>query len=92
MVNAKTSIIFVTGALYFMLGNIDPSLRSRVDIIQLVALFHYHLLETYSFDRILVPFVSDLQSLSSVSDYAVITQNTSYMYVLCVSARFVCAS
>lgn len=45
-----------------MLGNLDPSLMSRLENIHLVAL----LLEKYSYDCILAPFVSDLKILSTV--------------------------
>ena len=50
----------------FLLGNIDPALRSRLDSIYLIALFQANLLETYSFDSIMDPFVSDLKKLSAV--------------------------
>lgn len=55
------------GAIYFSLGNVDPALRSRLESINLVALFQVGLLERYSFDAILEPFISDLKKLSSVS-------------------------
>lgn len=45
-----------TGTIYFMLGNLDPSLRSRLENVHLVALFRSQLLETYSFNEILAPF------------------------------------
>lgn len=53
--------ISFTGTVYFMLGNLDPSLRSRLENIHLVALFQSELLEKYSFDCILAPFVNDLK-------------------------------
>jgi len=56
-----------SGAVYFQLCNIDPALRSRLESIYLVALFHCMLLESYSFDHILQPFVNDLKKLSTVS-------------------------
>lgn len=50
-----------------MLGNIDPALRSRLEAINLVALFKADLLASYSLDDVLNPFISDLKKLSSVS-------------------------
>ena len=55
------------GAIYFMLGNLDPAVRSQLDTINLVALFNSDLLQTYSFDCILQPFIVDLKALASVS-------------------------
>lgn len=55
------------GAIYFMLGNIDPALRSRLEAINLVALFRADLLKNYSIDLILQPFIDDLRKLASVS-------------------------
>ena len=63
------------GAIYFSLGNIDPALRSRLDSIYLVALFQTDLLERYSFDAILKPFMSDLKKLSAVGCHAHILSN-----------------
>ena len=60
-------MVFPSGAIYFMLGNIDPALRSRLESINLVALFHTGLLGQYSFDTIMEPFISDLKKLSTVS-------------------------
>ena len=42
--------IFI-GAIYFMLGNLDPAVRSRLDVIYLVSLFRAELLERYSHNR-----------------------------------------
>lgn len=49
-----------------MLGNIDPAVRSRLEAINLIALFRSELLQHYSFDDILKPFVSDLKKLTTV--------------------------
>ena len=49
-----------------MLGNIDPALRSRLEAINLVALFKTELLQKYSIDVILKPFISDLKELAPV--------------------------
>ena len=50
-----------------MLGNIDPALRSRLEAINLIALFNTDLLTKYSIDNILEPFITDLKKLSVVS-------------------------
>lgn len=50
-----------------MLGNIDPAVRSRLEDINLIALFRSELLQHYSFDDILKPLVSDLKKLTTVS-------------------------
>lgn len=52
-----------------MLGNLDPAVRSRLEAINLVALFKSELLKNYSLDDILKPFVKDLSKLYSVSIY-----------------------
>lgn len=50
-----------------MLGNLDPALRSRLEAINLVALFNSNLLSDYSLDDILRPFIDDLKELNTVS-------------------------
>ena len=49
-----------------MLGNIDPALRSRLEAINLVALFKTELLQKHSIDVILKPFISDIKKLAPV--------------------------
>lgn len=49
-----------------MLANLDPALRSRLEAIHLVALFKSSLLNEYSLDDILKPFVDDLKKLNTV--------------------------
>ena len=55
------------GALYFTLANIDPALRSKVEAINLLCLFPYNLMESYSFDDILKPFIEEVEQLSQVN-------------------------
>lgn len=50
-----------------MVGNLDPSLRSRLENIHLVALFKSELLQHYSFNDILAPLITELKMLSNVS-------------------------
>ena len=54
------------GAVYYMLGNIHPRLRSSTHGIQLLLLAKYTTLEEYGIDTILEPFIEDLQKLVSV--------------------------
>lgn len=37
--------------IYFQLGNLDPALRSRLESINLIALFHHEELSSYSLDE-----------------------------------------
>ena len=53
------------GAVYFTLGNLDPAVRSRLEAINLVALFKSELLKAYSLDDILAP--EDLKKLNTVN-------------------------
>jgi hypothetical protein len=55
------------GAIYFTLANIDPALHSKLEAINLVALFKSSLLAEYSLNDVLKPFVDDLKKLSAVS-------------------------
>jgi len=54
------------GAVYYMLGNIHPRLRSSIHGIQLLLLAKYTTLEKYGIDTILDPLVEDLQKLVSL--------------------------
>lgn len=58
-----------------MLGNLDPALRSRLEAINLVALFKSDLLKSYTLDDILKPFIDDLSTLYLVSTIKVYTIN-----------------
>ena len=61
--------LIIVGAVYFTIANIDPAVRSRLESINFVALFKSQLLQEYSFDDVLKPFVDDLKKLSSVCSY-----------------------
>ena len=67
MILCTVYVVYNVGTVYFSLGNIDPALRSRLDCINLVALFQADLLERYSINAVLEPFISDLKKLSAVS-------------------------
>ena len=58
---------FTVGLFYFMLGNIDPKLRSNLQSIQLVTVLRTQLMETYTVSDVLGPFMTDIRQLESVS-------------------------
>ena len=49
-----------------MLGNLSPNFRSRVSSIQLVALAKSSIINTHGMDKILAPFIRDMEKLESV--------------------------
>ena len=55
------------GAFYFILDNIRPEYRSSINLINLFALCKVEYMKAYGMDRILQPFMKDIQSLESVS-------------------------
>lgn len=55
------------GLFYYVLGNIDPALRSGLNTIQLLCIVRCIHIEKYGMDVILQPFVEDIQKLESVS-------------------------
>lgn len=57
--------IHKVGAFYFMLGNLSPNFRSRVSSIQLVALAKSSIINTHGMDKILAPFIRDMEKLES---------------------------
>ena len=54
------------GLFYYLLGNIDPKLRSSLKCIQLIACVTTENLEKYGFDMILKPFIQEANTLSKV--------------------------
>lgn len=52
-----------------MLANLDPAFRSRLEAINLVALFNSTLLTKYTLNDVLKPFVDGLKELNTVSYY-----------------------
>ncbi len=49
-----------------MLGNLHRAFRSRLEAVNLVCLFKSDLLEKYSINNILRPFIEDLKKLQEV--------------------------
>lgn len=54
------------GFLHFMLGNLSPKYRSRVNLIQLIALTKSSVIQQHGMDKILEPFIKDIKLLESV--------------------------
>lgn len=57
----------LSGVIYFTLGNIDPSLRSKLQAITLLAVFKSNYVKKCGFNAILQPIVDDVKKLESVS-------------------------
>ena len=55
-----------TGMFYYILGNIQPHLRSSLKCIQLIACVSVPNLQKYGYDMILKPFISDANKLYEV--------------------------
>lgn len=51
---------------YYVLGNIEPRLRSALRCIQLIACVTIPDLEKYGFQKVLEPFIHDVNKLSKV--------------------------
>ena len=51
---------------YYTLTNIDPTLRSRLHAIMLLAVANSQVINTYGIDEILKPFVEEMMELESV--------------------------
>lgn len=54
-----------TSAFYYVLGNLAPSQRSKLDVIQLLVLCKHQTLKTVGFDFILKPFIEEMQVLGT---------------------------
>ena len=52
-----------------MLGNIHPKHRSGLHTIQLVCAVETHILEKYSINQVLEPFMQDIKQLETVSAF-----------------------
>ena len=63
--------------MYFTLANLDPAVRSRLEAINLVALFKSELLVNYSLDEILTPFIKETE----YSNLCVTCDNNYYVIV-----------
>ena len=52
-----------------MLGNIHPKYRSSLKAIQLIAVITNPLLMEYGFEKVLEPFINDVNKLTEVCTY-----------------------
>ena len=57
---------YCAGLFYYILGNIDPKFRSRVEVIQLVTVVKSTLITKYGIDEILKHFIRDINELEKV--------------------------
>lgn len=68
------------GLFYYTLANIRPHLRSTHKTIQLIACVMCNNLNKYGFDRILEPFIEDVNKLSQVGDMMLFNKITIVMH------------
>ena len=63
------SLIFkyCIGLFYFTLGNIHPKYRSSLHTIQLLCAVESRVMEKYSINQVLEPFMQDIKQLETVS-------------------------
>lgn len=67
MYHNQYAMTFVSSALfYYVLGNLQPKLRSKLQSIQLIAVVTSPTLKEYGFAAILKPFICDVNKLSQV--------------------------
>ena len=59
-------ITIFSGAFYFLLGNLSPCFRSKVNSIQLLCLAKYTTIAEFGIDEILKPILEDIKKLESV--------------------------
>lgn len=58
-------IVTFTGIFYYMMGNISPKYRSKVNSIQLLAIVKTKNIKKYSMNAILAPIITDIALLVS---------------------------
>ena len=57
------------GMFYYMIGNIDPRLRSGLNTIQLMAVARTQHIDKYGMNEILKPFMEEIRQLEEVIYY-----------------------
>ena len=67
------------GVFYYQLGNISPEYRSSLKSIQLVAVAESPVIVKYGSNKILEPFMSDLEKLEQVCVKSPCIQCTMYV-------------
>ena len=63
----RDKYLLSTALFYYMLGNISPSRRSSLKCIQLVTVVKSMDVSKYGIDKVLKPFMEDIQKLEHVS-------------------------
>lgn len=58
---------FCLGVFYYLLGNLPPTLRSSLKVIQLVSIVCHSTLMKYGVDKILEPFITAVKCFEKVS-------------------------
>ena len=58
----------LVGVFYYIIGNVEPKLRSSLKNIQLIACVTEPILKEYGFGKVLQPFIQDANKLSNVSN------------------------
>lgn len=75
------------GIFYFMLGNLSPKFRSKLSVIQLIAIVEAPVMTSYGMDAVLRPFVDDVKKLEAGYEFDVHgTSKVLYGTVAAVSA------
>ena len=69
------------GIFYYVLGNLPPRYRSILHVIQLLCVVQTQIMQKYTINQILMPFMSDLKKLESVSHFIC---NKQFLCVLCI--------
>lgn len=59
-------IHYLPGMFYYVIGNIEPRLRSSLRCIQLITCVKTKDIEEYGFRRVLQPFIEDVNRLYKV--------------------------
>ena len=57
------------GLFYFSLANIDPALRSKLNLILLLSVVEVSSIDKYGINEILKPVVAEIEQLESVRIY-----------------------
>ena len=60
--------LFTVAMFYYLLGNIQPKYRSKLKVIQLIAVAKSSMIAKHGVDAVLKPFVEDMKKLEKV-DY-----------------------
>ena len=59
----------LVGMFYYTITNIDPSLRSKLDAIMLLAVANFNVINRYGIDEILKPFIEEMMELEHVKSF-----------------------